>query len=99
MKHVFCVMVFHCQCMGNSISLLYSHIQSAWFCTVPFCMQVIPFMNTMHIHVDNEVMNIILNVDGLVQERRDSIANALELCLFYTNPSIYCMKIDVALLS
>ena len=36
-------------------------------------------MNTMHIHVDNEVMNIILNIDGLVQEKRDSIANALEL--------------------
>ena len=28
-------------------------------------------------------------VDGLVQERRNSIANALELRLSSTNPSIY----------
>ena len=27
------------------------------------------------------------NIDGLVQERRNSIANALELCLSCTNPS------------
>ena len=26
-------------------------------------------------------------IDGLVQERHNSIANALELCLFYTNPT------------
>ena len=30
----------------------------------------------------------ICYVDGLVQERRNSIANALELCLSCTNPSI-----------
>ena len=29
------------------------------------------------------------NIDGLVQERRNSIANALELRLSYTNPSIW----------
>ena len=29
-----------------------------------------------------------LNLDGLVQERRSSIANALELRLSCTNPSI-----------
>ena len=28
------------------------------------------------------------HVDGLVQERRYSIANALELCLSCTNPSV-----------
>ena len=27
-----------------------------------------------------------LQIDGLVQERHDSIANALELCLSCTNP-------------
>ena len=34
-------------------------------------------------------MNNITNsqIDGLVQERRNSIANALELRLSYTNPS------------
>ena len=30
----------------------------------------------------------IYNIDGLVQERRNSIANALELHLSCTNPSI-----------
>ena len=30
-----------------------------------------------------------LHIDGLVQERRNSIANALELRLSYTNPSIF----------
>ena len=29
------------------------------------------------------------NIDGLVQERRNSIANALELRLSRTNPSTY----------
>ena len=29
-----------------------------------------------------------IHIDGLVQERRNSIANALELRLSYTNPSI-----------
>ena len=33
-------------------------------------------------------MSELHNLDGLVQERRNSIANALELCLTYTNPSI-----------
>ena len=32
--------------------------------------------------------NMILHIDGLVQERRNSIANALELRLSCTNPSI-----------
>ena len=34
-----------------------------------------------------------LHIDGLVQERRNSIANALELRLSCTNPSIYGIKI------
>ena len=33
-----------------------------------------------------------LHVDGLVQERRNSIANVLELCLSCTNPSMYCFE-------
>ena len=31
----------------------------------------------------------LLNIDGLVQERRNSSALAMELCLSCTNPSIY----------
>ena len=31
-------------------------------------------------------------MDGLMQERRNSIANALELSLSCTNPSIFCVK-------
>ena len=30
-----------------------------------------------------------VHIDGLVQERRNSIADALELRLSYTNPSTY----------
>ena len=38
-------------------------------------------------------LNITENIDGLVQERRNSIANALELCLSCTNLSIYNMRV------
>ena len=31
---------------------------------------------------------VVLTIDGLVRERRNSIANALELRLSYTNPVI-----------
>ena len=34
---------------------------------------------------------LCLHIDGLMQERRNSIANALELCLCCTNPSIFLM--------
>ena len=37
---------------------------------------------------DDMTMRMIYYIDGLVQERRNSIANALELCLSCTNPSI-----------
>ena len=33
-----------------------------------------------------------LDIDGLVQERRNSIANALELRLSCNNPSIWCHR-------
>ena len=36
--------------------------------------------------------NVSENIDGLVQERRNSIASALELRLSCTNPSISCSK-------
>ena len=31
-------------------------------------------------------------IDGLMQERCNSFANALELHLSYANPSIYCLE-------
>ena len=34
-----------------------------------------------------------LDIDGLVQERHNSIANALKLCLSYTNPWIWCQTL------
>ena len=37
-------------------------------------------------------MNIDAYIDGLVQERRNSIATALELRLSCTNPSIYAWE-------
>ena len=33
-------------------------------------------------------------VDGLVQEGRNSIANALELCLYCTNPAMWLCKTE-----
>ena len=35
------------------------------------------------------------HIDGLVHERRNSIANALELRLYCTNPSIWDMNIKI----
>ena len=32
---------------------------------------------------------VLLQIDGLLQKRRNSIANTLELCVSYINPSIY----------
>ena len=37
------------------------------------------------------------HIDALMKERRNSIANALELCLSYTNPSIWWHKSGSAL--
>ena len=39
------------------------------------------------------------HIDGLVQERRNSIANVLELRLSWTNPSIWCWCWDVSKIS
>ena len=36
--------------------------------------------------------------DGLMQERHNSIANTLELCLSFTNPLIWLMKSSGSLL-
>ena len=38
-------------------------------------------------------VHICIYIDGLVQERRNSIANALELCLSCTNLSIWGMYV------
>ena len=37
-------------------------------------------------------VKMYLNIDGLMQERNNSIANALELCLSYTNQLIWCLQ-------
>ena len=42
-----------------------------------------------HIEVDMIDENVWLYIDGLIQERRNSIANTLELHLSCTNPSTY----------
>ena len=41
-------------------------------------------------------MSLKSYIDGLVQERRNSIANALELRLYCTNPSIYVLALLLA---
>ena len=41
-------------------------------------------------YVEKSCFSAIFHIDGLVQERRNSIANALELRLSCTNPSISC---------
>ena len=42
-----------------------------------------------YIHIFNNCSELRYHIDGLVQERRNSIANALELRLYCTNPSKY----------
>ena len=39
------------------------------------------------------IINFEFHIDGLVQERHNSIANALEMRLSCTNPSIYTQAI------
>ena len=43
---------------------------------------------TTHGELTRVPKDVIIQLDGLVQERRNSIANALELRLYCTNPSI-----------
>ena len=47
-------------------------------------------IKTMYIHMGN-VVYIYIYIHGLVQKRRNSIANALELRLSCTSPSICCI--------
>ena len=44
-----------------------------------------------------EQPNNHIHIDGLVQERRNSIANALELRLSSTNPSTYLLQAYISL--
>ena len=39
--------------------------------------------------------SLLAHIDGLMQERRNSIANAMELRLSCTNPSIYTASLDL----
>ena len=56
---------------------------------------------SMASHKQQKILNPTPSVpkkhnDGLVQERHNSIDNALELCLSCTNPSIWCLMIPRA---
>ena len=53
-------------------------------------MNTLKYVNFQLTLVYEEVMVCNVHVDGLVQERHNSIANALELHLSCTNPSMYC---------
>ena len=48
----------------------------------------------IHWTIDSQVTKNVIqgkpHIDGLMQERRNSTANILELCLSCTNPSILC---------
>ena len=46
------------------------------------------FIQQKHTSVHKWQQTIGQHINGLVQERRNSIANAMELCLSCTNPSI-----------
>ena len=50
-------------------------------------------LHLIRVHTECLIMNDVQRtkayIDGLVQERRNSSANALELRLSYTNPSIW----------
>ena len=53
------------------------------------------FIITMAIHNQQQrLYNYAAHINGLVQKRRNSIANALELRLSCTNPSIWYLKMD-----
>ena len=45
-----------------------------------------------HVSIKHNINNVIHQIDGLVQKRRNSSANALELRLSCTNPSKYAAK-------
>ena len=62
----------------------------AWwgFVLVDVCMLLDPYAATWPCHI-LPPQDTYLHIDGLVQERRNSIANALELRLYCTNPSLW----------
>ena len=55
-----------------------------------------PFLNFFFFFFENMMFVIATqHFDGLVQESHNSIANALELCLSCTNPSIWTNAVVV----
>ena len=60
-------------------------IRFQWWACKPLCKWVLDF-NESHF-----TFTIDLHIDGLMLERCNSMANAVELHLSYTNPSILCM--------
>ena len=72
---------------------------SLWLCDKFLCEVMTPFYilhPNNHAHVSRFVMlccgvklvNLAYRIDGLVQERRNSIASALQLRFSYTDPTI-----------
>ena len=66
----------------------------AWwgFVLVDVCMLLDPYAATWPCHI-LPPQDTYLHIDGLVQERRNSIANALELRLYCTNPSLWSQNL------
>ena len=56
------------------------------------------FEKSFRKYVERNQSNHLVHIDGLVQERRNSIANALELLLSCTNPSI-CFPLPKPIMS
>ena len=61
-----------------------------WFYVV---WHIFVVLSSLLLNADITGYNMVLYINGLVQERRNSSALAMELHLSCTNPSIYCLAI------
>ena len=93
------------QINSNSISIRHSRIgsMSYWYWFEGLCSLGISLQQwkDASLHRKRQVWVVMISlflayecIDGLMQERRNSIANALELCLSWTNQLVWSWKAD-----
>ena len=66
-----------------------NEISYIWFC-ISASTEIGPTTPGMCLHAIQDTINLV-NIDGLVQKRRNSSALVMELRLSYTNPSIWSL--------
>ena len=84
MDNINLVLLHSCSCSWHSTHIQQKIIDQYIFNSIYILSSVVTFSPKHYIYG-----HLVMHIGGLAQERRNSIANALELCLSCTKPSIY----------